>query len=276
MPELRRIRFRRGTPAEWADADPVLPAGSLNVEIDGVNSVARIKVGIGARWTETPFVGSDSEGGGTVTVADVVGLTDALSEKADVTHDHSGVYAPTSHDHSGVYAPTSHTHDTSQVDGLETLLGEKVDTSTTVAAGTGLTGGGTLDANRTLALSSASIASLAKADTAVQPEALTGLSPNLVIRPEKSDNTVLIVADANSFSKVNTTPGTATIVVPLNSDEPIPIGASVYLMVSGANDMSIGADDGVTVRAVDDVMDISGNHRLAHLLKVGTDEWILQ
>lgn len=41
-----------------------------------------------------------------------------------------------------------------------------------VAAGTGLTGGGTLAADRTLALSATSIASLAKADTAVQPAAL--------------------------------------------------------------------------------------------------------
>ncbi len=39
-----------------------------------------------------------------------------------------------------------------------------------VSTGTGLTGGGTLAANRTIALSSASIASLALADTAVQPE----------------------------------------------------------------------------------------------------------
>lgn len=41
-----------------------------------------------------------------------------------------------------------------------------------VGAGTGLTGGGDLSADRTLALSSGSIASLAKADTAVQPGAL--------------------------------------------------------------------------------------------------------
>lgn len=42
-----------------------------------------------------------------------------------------------------------------------------------IAAGTGLTGGGTLVADRTLSLSPASIASLAKADTAVQPAALS-------------------------------------------------------------------------------------------------------
>nr|DAF66357.1 MAG TPA: hypothetical protein [Caudoviricetes sp.] len=51
--------------------------------------------------------------------------------------------------------------------------GNKADTAVqptlTIAAGTGLTGGGTLAANREIALSSTSIASLARADSAVQP-----------------------------------------------------------------------------------------------------------
>lgn len=51
--------------------------------------------------------------------------------------------------------------------------GNKADTAVqptlTITAGTGLTGGGTLAANRTLALNSTSLASLALADSAVQP-----------------------------------------------------------------------------------------------------------
>lgn len=44
--------------------------------------------------------------------------------------------------------------------------------SRTISAGDGLTGGGDLSANRSLALSSASIASLAKADSALQPASI--------------------------------------------------------------------------------------------------------
>lgn len=44
----------------------------------------------------------------------------------------------------------------------------KADKATTITAGTGLTGGGSLSANRTLALDSATIASLVKADSALQ------------------------------------------------------------------------------------------------------------
>lgn len=58
-----------------------------------------------------------------------------------------------------------------------TLL-SAVPTSRTVATGTGLTGGGTLSANRTIALTTAAQASLAKADTAAQGYA-NGTAVNL-------------------------------------------------------------------------------------------------
>ena len=51
------------------------------------------------------------------------------------------------------YTPSAHTHPTSQVTGLTDELAAKANTSTQVIAGTGLTGGGTLAANRTLSVS---------------------------------------------------------------------------------------------------------------------------
>lgn len=53
--------------------------------------------------------------------------------------------------------------------GDDSRIVNAVQTSRTLTAGTGLTGGGDLTANRSLALNSASIASLAKADSALQP-----------------------------------------------------------------------------------------------------------
>jgi len=53
--------------------------------------------------------------------------------------------------------------------GITSLSGSKADKSITISAGTGLTGGGDLSANRSLALSAGSQASLALADSAVQP-----------------------------------------------------------------------------------------------------------
>lgn len=51
------------------------------------------------------------------------------------------------------YTPSGHTHPISQVTGLDAALADKADKTTQVIAGTGLTGGGTLAANRTLAVS---------------------------------------------------------------------------------------------------------------------------
>ena len=50
-------------------------------------------------------------------------------------------------------ADKTHTHTTAQVTGLDTTLGSKVDKTTQVIAGTGLSGGGTLAENRTLNVS---------------------------------------------------------------------------------------------------------------------------
>lgn len=57
----------------------------------------------------------------------------------------------------------------------QTALDLKANSAITVSAGTGLTGGGTLAANMNIALNSASIASLAKADSSVQT--VNGVAP---------------------------------------------------------------------------------------------------
>lgn len=56
------------------------------------------------------------------------------------------------------------------------LADSAVQPALTISAGTGLTGGGNLSANRTIALNAASIASLALADSAVQPGSLGALA----------------------------------------------------------------------------------------------------
>lgn len=57
----------------------------------------------------------------------------------------------------------------------QAALDAKANSSVTISAGTGLTGGGNLTTNRTVSLNAASIASLAKADSAVQT--VNGVSP---------------------------------------------------------------------------------------------------
>jgi hypothetical protein len=89
----------------------------------------------------------------------------------------------------GLRALASHTHTTDQISdagdfgralakstdlsSASSLLGPAfVSPNRTIGIGTGLTGGGDLSANRTISLAAASIASLGKADSSVQPSAL--------------------------------------------------------------------------------------------------------
>ena len=76
----------------------------------------------------------------------------------------------------------------------------------TIAAGTGLAGGGTLAANRTIALSSTSIASLALADTSVQPgrfvSAGTGLAGGGSLAADRT--LALSAASIASLAKADT------------------------------------------------------------------------
>lgn len=61
---------------------------------------------------------------------------------------------------------------------LTEAFAAKADKTTTISAGTGLTGGGSLAESRTISLSNETVASLARADSAVQPDVLTSTLNN--------------------------------------------------------------------------------------------------
>ncbi len=88
----------------------------------------------------------------------------------------------------------------------QTALDGKVPTSRTLSAGTGLSGGGDLTANRTIALSSGSQTSLGKADTAVQPSRTISTGTGLTGGGDLSANrTLALTAGAQaSLEKADT------------------------------------------------------------------------
>ena len=141
--------------------------------------------------SETTFGGSVE----TEFVHDTVGamLTDTSS--IDFTHDDAADTI------SAVVLPAGVNHNLLQ----NYVVNEHINhTSVTLTAGTGLTGGGDISANRTFALNAASIASLALADTAVQPAdlalvAYTGLATDLV----DAANVAFLDRDPQTFTGEN-------------------------------------------------------------------------
>lgn len=106
-------------------------------------------------------------------IADTTGLQSALDGKASSSDPRlSDARAPTAHTHpqadvTGLAAalagkaPTSHTHATSEVTGLDNALLSKAPAARVLTAGAGLSGGGDLTADRSLAVSFGSAAGTA-------------------------------------------------------------------------------------------------------------------
>lgn len=96
---------------------------------------------------------------------------------------------------------------------LQTALDAKTNTTRSVNAGTGLTGGGTLAADRTIALSAGSIASLALADTALQPasgfEAFTDVDDSVAT---PADGDILVYRSAGTDWVLEAKPNPTAVV----------------------------------------------------------------
>lgn len=117
-----------------------------------------------------------SAGGSPVTGAGTIAITYAAGYQGYTTVEAtklSGVAAGATANQTDAYLLNRANHTGEQaistIAGLQSGLDAKANAAITITAGAGLTGGGTLAANRTIALSSTSIASLALADTSVQP-----------------------------------------------------------------------------------------------------------
>ncbi len=60
-------------------------------------------------------------------ISDQTDLVVELGKKADLEHDHAGVYAPVNHSHDGVYSLATHTHTAVEITDLQPLLDAKSD-----------------------------------------------------------------------------------------------------------------------------------------------------
>ena len=77
MPRNILIQIRRGTSAEWAEANPVLAVAEPGLEID----TNKVKYGDGsAHWNDLPYAG------GTLNIIDVINLQNQLDSKAPINN----------------------------------------------------------------------------------------------------------------------------------------------------------------------------------------------
>ena len=94
----------------------------------------------------------------------------------------------------------------------------------------------------------------------------------LAINTVSTSAYTLTLADA--YALVNVTTG-ATITVPPNSSAAFPVGCQVLVYRSAASNVNVVAGAGVTVSAAGSASNLSSQHSVASLIKIGTDSWIL-
>lgn len=133
-----RIQFKRGTAAQWTAANPVLTAGEVGLETD----TRYFKFGDGTTaWTSLLYFNH----------ADLAAATTAATASTIARRDGSGTLLATE-----MYVTASQpasTNSLTRKDYVDTQVATRVSSAITISAGTGLTGGGDLSANRTLTVS---------------------------------------------------------------------------------------------------------------------------
>jgi hypothetical protein len=180
----------------------------------------------------------------------------------------------------------------SQVTGLTTDLAAKVPTTRTVTAGTGLTGGGDLSANRTLAVAYGTTSTTAAAGNdsrlsdARTPTAhasthasggtdAVALDASQVTRTTNAQTGTtytLVLTDASKFVTL-TNASAITLTVPPNSSVAFPVGTEIILAQLGAGQVTIAQGAGVTVNASPGLK-VAAQYGTAALKKTATDTWL--
>lgn len=168
--------------------------------------------------------------------SDLTTINTAISGKADAAATTTALAGK---------AATSHTHTASQItDGSATWT----IVTRAISAGTGLTGGGSFAADRSIALNAASIASLAKADTAVQPATLTS---GLAAKADASAVATSLAAKADLVGGVIATSQLPALAI--NDIFPVTSQAQMLALTAQRGDMAIRSDTSTTwVLATDD------------------------
>jgi hypothetical protein len=134
---------------------------------------------------------------------------------------------------------------------LNTELGQKALQATTLTAGTGLTGGGTLAANRTFSLSSAAQESLAKAEASIQPSYQITAGTGLTGGGAMAGSSVSLAADFASEAEALAGAADAKAMTPERTRQALdqrPSGVPVKVLSTSSAYTALAADQGYIIR----------------------------
>jgi hypothetical protein len=199
---------------------------------------------------------SGSPSAHTHAIADVTGLQTALDGKSNVGHTHTIANITGLQTALDGKSNIGHTHAIADVTGLQTALDGKAANTITISAGTGLTGGGNLTANRSLALTGQALALHNLATNGIIVRTGTG---TVTARTLTAAGTIITVSNGNGVSGnptidiVTTNITSVGTLTSLNVSGNITAGgtitASDFILTGGAP----GGGTGLNLNSLDDV-----------------------
>ena len=218
--------------------------------------------------------------------AEVASRVGGDAGKSDIGHDHNELYyteaevdalidgidtggGPVAWDDvtgkPSTFAPSAHTHPTSEVTGLDTALGNKLDTSAAPelirdTMGTALVAG----SNVTITPNDGS-------DTITIASTASGSSSTITANVQTSDYTA-VLSDAGKVIELNKATG-IQLTIPPSSSVAWVAGTVMNVYQAGAGNATIVGGSGVTIR---NLAPLRGQYAEASLRYRGSDEWVLE
>jgi len=177
----------------------------------------------------------------------------------------------------------------------EALATTSVQPARTITAGTGLTGGGDLSANRTLAIATDGVTNTLLANMATKTykgrtSASTGDPEDVAASTVRADvdaeqigvvagintqtgNYTAVLSDKGKFVEMNVA-GANTFTIPANANVAFDIGTYITIYQRGTGQTTIAPDTGVSVAGYNSAFKLTGQHAVATIIKRDTNAWV--
>lgn len=281
-----RMQQRRGTSAQWENANPILNVGEIGFETD----TNQFKIGDGTNhWDDLSYFIDETALGTSLddyVEVSLLGVPDGVATlnssgvlDSSQLPDISEITADTMNDviiaGSGILKDYDDNGNTLTLSVDPEALGELSQDAINDAltAGTGITKTYDDSANTlTLEIDSNVVATLSGTQTLTN-KTLTSPIVNLSLNEQTGTTFTPILSDNGKVVTLDNVDA-ILVTVPTNNDVSYPNGAQINLAQTGAGQVTIQGDTGVTVNGTPGLK-LRAQYSVATLIKVGTNSWIL-
>ena len=95
------------------------------------------------------------------------------------------------------------------------------------------------------------------------------------INTQTGTSYTLVLSDAGKLVQMNNS-SSNTLTIPTNASVAFPVGTKIMIQKYGSGNTTIQGASGVTLRDPNSLATISTQYDMRTIMKIGTDEWVIQ